>query len=229
VKQQEHQKATFGITNFKIYSLNVTSSVYLEAERVQLIAIDKSKTERVRELEEKRQKVSRQSLLITQERNKKIGGLEAQLTTAKEALGEIAQAGGGRYLDIASEALTKLDGKDEEPCQVSAPKIVTLCGSTKFKVEFLEAQKRLTLEGWIVLSVGMFGHADNEDIASETKEMLDKLHLGKIDISSRVHFINKDGYIGDSTRRELDYSKQEGKSITYEFEELCPDCEVKDD
>lgn len=42
-------------------------------------------------------------------------------------------------------------------------KVVTLCGSTRFKDAFMEVQKRLTLEGNIVISVGLFGHSgDNE-------------------------------------------------------------------
>ena len=41
-------------------------------------------------------------------------------------------------------------------------KIITLCGSTRFKEEFLEAQKRLTLEGNIVISVGLFGHSGDD-------------------------------------------------------------------
>ncbi len=129
----------------------------------------------------------------------------------------------------ASDLFMTIDGQkceiEELQAQLTTMKdamssVVTLCGSTKFKDEFLIAQRRLTLQGWIVLSVGMFGHADNEDITSEQKEKLDTLHLGKIDISARVHFINKDGYMGDSTKRELEYSKQHGKLITYEFDAL---------
>lgn len=107
-------------------------------------------------------------------------------------------------------------------------RVVTLCGSTKFKDEFLVAQKRLTLEGWIVLSVGMFGHADSEDITTEQKTELDALHFQKIDISARSHFINKNGYIGKSTGRELEYSKQQGKIITYEFPQALAELEVND-
>jgi len=43
-------------------------------------------------------------------------------------------------------------------------KIVTLCGSTRFKEQFLEVQKRLTLEGYIVISVGLFGHSGDDDV-----------------------------------------------------------------
>ena len=63
-------------------------------------------------------------------------------------------------------------------------KVITLCGSTRFKDEFLEAQKRLTLEGNIVISVGLFGHSgDNEVWTEGTKEMLDDMHLRKIDMA----------------------------------------------
>ncbi len=56
-------------------------------------------------------------------------------------------------------------------------KIVTLCGSTRFKEQFLEAQKRLTLEGCIVISVGLFGHSGDEEVWKPgTKEMLDDMH-----------------------------------------------------
>ena len=54
-------------------------------------------------------------------------------------------------------------------------KIVTLCGSTRFKDQFLETQKRLTLEGCIVISVGLFGHSGDEEVWKPgTKEMLGK-------------------------------------------------------
>ena len=60
-------------------------------------------------------------------------------------------------------------------------KIVTLCGSTRFKDQFLETQKRLTLEGCIVISVGLFGHSGDEEVWKPgTKEMLDDMHLRKI-------------------------------------------------
>jgi hypothetical protein len=38
-------------------------------------------------------------------------------------------------------------------------KVITLCGSTRFKDEFMEAQKHLTLEGNIIISVGLLGHS----------------------------------------------------------------------
>ncbi len=95
-------------------------------------------------------------------------------------------------------------------------KIVTLCGSTKFRDEFLAVQKRLTLEGNIVISVGLFGHSGDEEVWSETtKEMLDDMHLRKIDLADEIFIINKEGYIGNSTRKEIEYANKNGKGIKY--------------
>ena len=95
-------------------------------------------------------------------------------------------------------------------------KIVTLCGSTRFKEQFLEVQKRLTLDGCIVISVGLFGHSgDNEVWKPGTKEMLDDMHLRKIDLADEIFVINVGGYIGDSTRREIAYAEKTEKKINY--------------
>jgi len=94
--------------------------------------------------------------------------------------------------------------------------VITLCGSTRFKDEFLEAQKRLTLEGNIVISVGLFGHSGDDEVWTEgVKDMLDRQHLAKIDLADEIFVINVGGYIGDSTRREIAYAEFKGKSITY--------------
>ena len=95
-------------------------------------------------------------------------------------------------------------------------KVITLCGSTKFKEQYLEAQKRLTREGNIVISVGLFGHSGDDEVWSEgTKAMLDDMHLRKIDMADEIFVINVGGYIGESTRREIAYAKNTGKSVKY--------------
>lgn len=102
------------------------------------------------------------------------------------------------------------------------PEIVCLCGSTKFKEEYREANKRLSLEGKIVLSVGFFGHADGwpEEAAGPggvigpAKNCMDRLHKHKIDLADRIHVINPGGYIGDSTREEIEYARETGTEIT---------------
>ena len=95
-------------------------------------------------------------------------------------------------------------------------KVITLCGSTRFKDAFLETQKRLTLEGNIVISVGLFGHSGDDEVWKEgTKEMLDNMHKRKIDMSDGIFVINVGGYIGDSTRSEIDYAIKNGKTVEY--------------
>ena len=95
-------------------------------------------------------------------------------------------------------------------------KIITLCGSTKFKAQFLGEQKRLTLAGNIVISVGLFGHSGDQEVwTSNVKEMLDDMHKRKIDLADQIHVINVGGYIGSSTKSEIEYAEKMGKKITY--------------
>lgn len=95
-------------------------------------------------------------------------------------------------------------------------KVITLCGSTKFKEEYLDAQKRLTLEGNIVISVGLFGHSGDNEVWSEgTKAMLDDMHKRKIDMADEIFVINVGGHIGDSTRSEIEYAKSTGKGVKF--------------
>lgn len=95
-------------------------------------------------------------------------------------------------------------------------KVITLCGSTRFKEQFLEVQKRLTLEGNIVISVGLFGHSgDNEVWTEGTKEMLDDMHKCKIDMADEIFVINVNGYIGSSTRSEIEYAISHNKKVNY--------------
>ena len=94
--------------------------------------------------------------------------------------------------------------------------VITLCGSTRFKDEFIEAQKRLTLAGNIVIRVGLFGHSGDQEVWTEgTKEMLDDMHKRKIDMADSIYVINVGGYIGESTRSEIEYARQNGKGIEY--------------
>lgn len=102
-------------------------------------------------------------------------------------------------------------------------KIVTLCGSTKFKKEFLEIQKKLTLLGYIVISVGLFGHSGDSEVwenmdegtLTKTKSMLDDMHKRKIDLSDMIYVINVGGYTLESTRSEIEYAKSTGKEVHY--------------
>ncbi len=95
-------------------------------------------------------------------------------------------------------------------------KVITLCGSTKFKDEFLNEQKRLTLEGNIVISVVFFEHSKEDEVwTKNTKEMLDDMHKRKIDMADEIFVINKDGYIGSSTKSEIEYATKTGKIVHY--------------
>ena len=95
-------------------------------------------------------------------------------------------------------------------------KVITLCGSTKFKDDFLKEQKRLSLAGNIVISVGLFGHSGDDEVWTEgTKEMLDDMHKRKIDMADEIFVINKGGYIGSSTKSEIEYAIKTNKTVNY--------------
>lgn len=104
---------------------------------------------------------------------------------------------------------------------MKAYNVITLCGSTRFKAEFLQVQKELTLQGNIVISVGLFGHSGDDEVWKEgTKEMLDDMHKRKIDMANEIFVINKNGYIGSSTKSEIAYANAMGKTVRFleEFE-----------
>jgi hypothetical protein len=101
------------------------------------------------------------------------------------------------------------------------PTIVCLCGSTRFYEHFQRANYEFTMAGKIVLSVGFYPHSQKqvhgEDLGctAEQKIALDELHKRKIDLANEVFVLNVGGYIGNSTRSEIDYAKATGKPISY--------------
>jgi len=113
-------------------------------------------------------------------------------------------------------------------------KVITLCGSTKFKSVFERESARLTLEGNIVISVGMFGHKIGMDMNSDTKRMLDRLHFRKIDLADEIFVINPAGYIGLSTCDEIHYAMVNDKKIKFlvdcacmDESDICPLCKLQ--
>jgi hypothetical protein len=141
------------------------------------------------------------------------------------------------------------------------PEVVTLCGSSRFPDDHMTALRELTLQGKIVIPLGLFGHVEGLDMEGEDKKKLDELHLRKIDISDSIFVVNPkrifckvchswaddeshkylnrypvcncDGsrwhgflfyiienwtvlpYIGESTKREIEYAKKSNKKIYY--------------
>ncbi len=97
-----------------------------------------------------------------------------------------------------------------------------LCGSTRFYDEFQKANYELTMRGKIVLSVGLYphssadhGHREGVGLDSAEKFALDELHKRKIDLADRVLVLNVGGYIGTSTRSEIEYAELLQKPVDY--------------
>jgi len=91
------------------------------------------------------------------------------------------------------------------------PSIITLCGSSRFKDEFIETNRMLTLQGYVVLSICL----SDKPLTESERRICDRVHRHKIDMSAAIMVINKDGYIGKSTREEIQYAKDHNKVIYY--------------
>ena len=110
------------------------------------------------------------------------------------------------------------------------PTIVCLCGSTRFVEEFRYVDRRETLAGKIVLAPGCFQGDAVLEVLPGMKQRLDELHLHKIDLADEILVVNVGGYIGESTRREIAYARQQGKRVRWLESGACGDeeaCEVE--
>lgn len=116
-------------------------------------------------------------------------------------------------IEAAYETLCQLAVRPAESPR--RPVVVCLCGSTRFGKAYAQAQRVETLAGKIVLSVGLLGHQEGLDMQGSVKQMLDELHLRKIDLADEILVLNVGGYIGASTRREIDYATISGKRVRY--------------
>lgn len=105
---------------------------------------------------------------------------------------------------------------------MNRPTVVTLCGSTRFMDQFFASGWDETLKGRIVLSVGVAKHMDTPDgghvgeaLGPETCAALDELHKRKIDLSDEILVLNVDGYVGHSTRGEIEYAIKTRKIVRW--------------
>lgn len=112
--------------------------------------------------------------------------------------------------------------------EATKPKVITLCGSSRFPEAFHIANAHFSMQGYVVISLGLFGHADKPEgakfltsdgnEATKEKQILDTLHFRKIDLCDEIYVINVGGYIGSSTKREIAYAESKNKKIRWMFE-----------
>ncbi|MGW8352228.1 hypothetical protein [Streptomyces wedmorensis] len=109
---------------------------------------------------------------------------------------------------------------------LSLPRIVVICGSTRFMTEMNEADLRETRAGKIVVKPGIDMKPPHElwsdPVAAEAlKVRLDDLHRAKIRLADEVLVVGD--YIGDSTRAEITYARSLGKPVQFAHPEVDPD------
>lgn len=116
------------------------------------------------------------------------------------------------------EALEEIE-QEVETFLSRTPQIICLCGSTRFMEEYQRYNEALTLDGKIVLTVGCFRrtYPDGKRTSEEEiiKQNLDELHKRKIDLADEIFVLNVNGYIGESTRSEIEYAEANGKKVSY--------------
>ncbi len=95
------------------------------------------------------------------------------------------------------------------------PTVICLCGSTKFKKEFERVARDETLKGRIVLTLAVFSQADGHPLTDEQFTMLRHLHKHKIKMSDEIFVVNVDGYIGESTREDIEFAKANNMRVEY--------------
>lgn len=94
-------------------------------------------------------------------------------------------------------------------------KVITLCGSMKFKKEMMEIAKKLELKRRYAVIQCVYFENNNWKDYNINDDDFEKLHLKKIEISDAIFVVNVNGYIGESTKKEIEYAKSLQKEILY--------------
>lgn len=113
-----------------------------------------------------------------------------------------------------------VENQQTPPSADGEAKVITLCGSTRFEAEFAEVNQRLTMDGCVVISLGMFTLPDRPDYDwtaddLDLKGRLGGVHFQKIRMADEVFIVDPGGYVGESTRREIAYAESLGKPVRY--------------
>lgn len=94
-------------------------------------------------------------------------------------------------------------------------KIITICGSLRFKQEMIEIAEKMELKGNCVLAPIYPTNPDKDAYTDEEVIILDKMHKEKIKLSDAILVVNIDNYIGNSTKSEIEFAKHLNKEIIY--------------
>ena len=90
---------------------------------------------------------------------------------------------------------------------------ICICGSTKHKDKIQEVQRELTLKGYIVLGMHLFSQNEGIELTKDQIDMLKEQHKLKIGLCDSIYVVNQDGYVGESTKEEIEYAISKGKKI----------------
>ena len=93
-------------------------------------------------------------------------------------------------------------------------KVITICGIMRYSKQMIKIAEELELKkGYAVIQCVY--NIDGQKYEGVDASILDKIHRKKIDISDAIYVVNIDGYIGNSTKNEIEYAKNNGKKVIY--------------
>ena len=138
--------------------------------------------------------------------------LEEIKKTGKFYVGVLGSSHPPVWIDAENPFLTDSSGLES----AKRYPVITICGSGKFLDTMLQEEQRLTLAGYIVLMLGVKKtDVQRSHDLNQYKDMLDEMHLRKIDMADEVYIVDIDGYVGESTKNEIEYATIHGKPISY--------------
>ena len=94
-------------------------------------------------------------------------------------------------------------------------RIITVCGSYRFKKEMVEITEKLALQGNCMITPIELSKTNKEAYTEADVKMLEKMHKEKIKISDAILVVNVNDYIGSSTQKEIEYAKSLNKEVLY--------------
>jgi hypothetical protein len=125
-----------------------------------------------------------------------------------------------KIVDEIKQLLLSQPANGDKSEAIDRPKIICFCGSTRFTAEMLLTSWAFAKMGYLTLHWNILpdtcdGKSHHRAEEQGCKELMDELHKRKIDLADEVFVININGYIGESTRSEIEYAEAHGKEIKY--------------
>ena len=93
-------------------------------------------------------------------------------------------------------------------------KVITVCGSLKFQNEIMEVAEKLNKTGVCVLTP-VYPYNKELKLSDIDIDNMKKAHFKRIELSDSIFVVHVNGYVGESTKKGIEFAKEKGKDIIY--------------